>query len=159
VTIQNRSDHAETVTLASLGDGFGSGLITLDVQPGSGGADESCNAASVMLDPVKTPALFSKTPTKVVKIGGTLTVPFRVTYNCSSPAGKSADLNTADYTHTATVHHDALAGGHLDTHPEDDVCPRVPQGFDSNPPPKGTTDKGCGAKTPPGGPVVTNILP
>jgi hypothetical protein len=159
VTIQNRSDHAENITLANLGDGFNTGLVTLDVQPGSGGADESCNAASVMLDPVKTPALFSKTPTKIVKIGGTLTVPFRVTYNCASPAAKSADLNTADYTHTATVHHDALAGGHLDTHPEDDMCPRVPQGFDANPPPKGTTDKGCGAKTPPGGPVVTNILP
>jgi hypothetical protein len=147
--------------LANLGDGFSSGLVTLDVQLGSGAGDETCNAASVMLDPVKTPALFSKGP-KILKIGGTMTVPFRVTYNCSSPAGKGLDPDIADYAHSATVHHEALAGGHADDHAADDMCPRAPQGFDANPVPKGVFDKGCGAKTPSGalgGPVVTNILP
>jgi len=162
VTIQNRSDHTETVTLASLADGVTTGLVRLDVQPGSGGGNENCNPATWQLDPVKTPALFSKSPTKILKIGGTMAVTFRVTYNCSNPLGKGLDPDIADYTHTATVHHEALAGAHADEHVEDDVCPRSPQGFDLNPVPKGTTDKGCGAKTPSGvlgGDVVTNILP
>jgi hypothetical protein len=122
--------------------------------------NESCLDAGVQLDPVKTPALFSKTPTKIVKPKGSLTVTFRVTYHCSGAMPKGADSDTADYTHTATVHHEALPGGLADTHPADDVCPHGPL-FDPNPPPKGTADKGCGAKTPLGtlgGAVVTDIV-
>jgi hypothetical protein len=159
VTIQNRSDHSETLSNASvLGDGVTTGLVRLDVAIG-GVNNESCLPADVVLDPVKTPALFSKGP-KILKPKSSLTVTFLVTYNCSGAMLKGTDPDTADYTHTATVHHDALPGGQPDTHLADDMCPRAPLGFDPNPPPKGTTDKGCGAKTPNGlgGPVVTDIV-
>ena len=153
VTIQNRSDHPETITQADLNNG----LVTLSVVSAD---EENCSPGVVVLDPVKTPALFSKGP-KILKLGGTLTVAFQVTYNCANPLPKGGDLTPGDYSHTATVHHDALPGALADTHPDDDMCPRIPLPFDSNPPPKGTVDKGCGAKTPTGtlgGPVVTNIV-
>ena len=157
VTIQNRSDHNETVPDASaLGDGTTTGLVRLNVAA-TDTSGEGCLTAVVQLDPVATPALFSGGP-RIIAIGGTLTVTYRVTYHCSAALPKKSDLAPADYTHTATVHHEALAGNLPDTHPQDDVCPRAPLGLDPNPPPSGTTDKGCGAKKPPGGPVTTNII-
>jgi hypothetical protein len=156
VTIQNRSDHNETVPdISFLGNGTTTGLVQLNVAVTDN--NESCLPAVVQLDPIATPALFSGGP-KIIAIGGTLTVTFRVTYNCAGAVAKKSDLSPADYTHTATVHHDALPGGLPDEHPADDVCPHAPLGFDPNPPPNGTTDKGCGAKKPPGGPVTTNII-
>jgi hypothetical protein len=152
VTIQNRSDHNETVADQTvLGN-----LVQLNAAA-TDTSGEGCIDGVVQLDPVATPALFSGGP-RILVPGATLTVTFRVTYHCSTPLPKKGDLSPADYTHTATVHHDALPGGLPDEHPADDVCPHAPLGFDPNPPPFGTTDKGCGAKKPPGGPVTTNII-
>jgi hypothetical protein len=162
VTIRNRSDHNETIPNASfLDDGQTTGLVRLTVDvidPGS----ESCADAVVALDTVKNAALFSKGP-KILKPKGTATINFLVTYHCSNakPQDKT-DPSPGDYSHTATVYHDVL-DGNADTHAADDVCPhdRLPGGHDPNPPSKGTTDNGCGArksKTAFGNPVVTNVI-
>ncbi len=156
VTIQNRSDHNETISSADLGDGSTTGVARLSVAVVD--VDETCQPAGIALNGLKNAILFSNGP-KVLKPKGTLTVNFTVTYQCPGALPKT---NTAgDYSHTATVHHDALSGAIADTHTEDDVCPRAPLGFDPNPAPKGVTDNGCGAKTPfgtLGNPVVTNVV-
>ena len=77
-------------------------------------------------------------------------------------SGSDPDNDPLNYSYSATVHHDVLDGS-ADIHDEDDVCPRdaLPGGIDSLPPPKGITDKGCGAKKPDrtlGAPVVTNVV-
>jgi hypothetical protein len=157
VTIQNRSDHNETVTSSDLGNGATSGLIRLSVSKID--IDETCSDALVILDPANA-ALFTAGP-KVLASKAKLTVSFLVTYDCSNPVTKTTS-SAGDYSHTATVHHVVL-DGNADSHAPDDVCPhdRLPGGHDPNPLSKGTTDNGCGAKktsTTFGNPVVTNVV-
>jgi hypothetical protein len=153
VTIQNRSDHRETVQSSDLGNGASTGLVRLSV----GIVDddgEMCAAAIVALDGVKNAALFSAGP-KVLATGKILTINYLVTYNCSPALNIKKDPTAGDYSHTATVYHDVL-DGKPDTHAPDDVCPHAAL-FDPNPPTKGTKDKGCGGKG--GTPVLTNVTP
>jgi hypothetical protein len=154
VTIQNRSDHGETVQSSDLGDGVSIGLVRLSVSVVDDDG-ELCAPAIVALDGGANAALFAGGPV-VIATGKKLTVNYLVTYNCSSPLAIKGDPTPGDYSHTATVHHEALAGGIADNHAFDDTCPRAAL-FDPNPPPKGTKDKGCGSKG--GGPVVTNVTP
>jgi hypothetical protein len=161
VTIQNRSDHSEEIPDASfLGDGQTTGLVRLSVDRIDDDGEGCDVAAGVALDTVKNAALFSKGP-KVLKLKGTATINFLVTYHCFSaqPANK-LDLTRGDYSHTATVYHDVIDPGVADSHTADDTCPHNPL-FDSNPLPSGMTDKGCGAKKPDGtlgGAVVTDVV-
>ena len=162
VVIQNRSDHNETVSdLTKLGDGTTTGLVRLsvDIVDDDG---ENCQAAGVALNGAKNTALFAKGP-NVLKPGGRLTLNYLVTYNCSNAkVAAKTDLSPGDYSHTATVHHDVL-DGKKDVHAADDICPHsaLPGFIDPSPPPKGTIDKGCGAKKPDGtlgGLVVTDVV-
>jgi hypothetical protein len=160
VTIQNRSDHNESIPDATyLGNGTTTGLVRLTVTKIDDDS-ENCDDAIVALDGVKNPALFSK-GAKILKPKGTATIYFLVTYHCSGaqPANK-LDLTRGDYRHTATVYHEAIDVGVIDSHAADDTCPHNPL-FDSNPLPSGMTDKGCGAKKPDGtlgGAVVTDVV-
>lgn len=154
VTIQNRSEHSETVQPSDLGDGTSNGLVQLTVTPVDVDG-EACNTAGIVLDGAKNAGLFSP-GNKVLAVGQTMTVSYKVTYDCSNRMAIKKD--SGDYSHSATVHHDALALGAADTHTADDACPR-PAAFDPNPLPNGTNDKGCGAKKPAGGPVLTNVTP
>jgi hypothetical protein len=154
VTIQNRSDHGETVQSSDLGDGVSTGLVRLSLSVVDDDF-ESCAPAIVALDGLKNAALFSGGPA-VIATGKSLTVNFLVTYDCSGRLNIKKDRTSGDYSHTATVHHEALAGGTADNHAADDTCPRAAL-FDPNPPPKGTKDKGCGGKR--GTPVLTNVTP
>ncbi|MGE5816699.1 MAG: hypothetical protein ACM37Z_01660, partial [Deltaproteobacteria bacterium] len=160
VTIQNRGNHNETITAANLGDGLSTGLVRLSVSVLDD--NEGCLAAGVALDAAKNATLFGA-GSKVVSPGKTLTINFLVTFNCPGVLPKNtADSTPADYGFSATVYHDVLDGS-ADIHPEDDVCPRdaLPGSFDPLPPPKGTSDKGCGAKKPDltlGAPVTTQVV-
>jgi hypothetical protein len=159
VTIQNRSDHKHTVTLADLDDGAGSGLVRLSVNIIDTNV-ENCAPAVVQLNDTKNAAVFSN-GSRTLQPRDKLTVHYLVTYECSAPVPNSTSA-TGDYSHTATVHHDELDGND-DIHAEDDVCPhsRPAGGRDPNPPPNGTADNGCGAKKPDGtrgDPVVTNVV-
>ncbi|HEY6200279.1 MAG TPA: hypothetical protein VI231_16865, partial [Candidatus Binatia bacterium] len=160
VTIQNRSPHAETITSSDLGDGSNTGLVRLGFTPIDDDG-ESCGAPSIALNNAKNATLFS-TGSKVLAVGKTMKVNFLVTYTCASPMSIKGDPTPNDFSITATVHHDELAGGDADSHPADDMCPRNPLGFDPNPAPKGTVDKGCGSKQAGGGlggPIVVNVVP
>ncbi|HEY2986587.1 MAG TPA: hypothetical protein VGL11_02605 [Candidatus Binatia bacterium] len=159
VTIQNRSEHNETIFPADLGDGATSGLARLSVSVVDDDG-ESCAAAQIALNGVKNAALFPG-GLKLLAMGQTMTVNFLVTYNCSGAAAGKQDPTPGDYSHTATVHHEVLSGASADTHGADDACPRpiLPGGFDPNPPPSGTPDKGCGPKKSPGAPIVVNVTP
>src|SRR5581483_4216818 len=153
VRIQNRSPHVETINSGDLGDGLNTGLVRLGFTP-SDDDSESCNA-SVALNDAKNAKLFSS-GTKALAVGKTMAVNFLVTYNCASPVSVKGDATPNDFSISATVHHEDLAGSIPDTHPEDDVCPRGPLGFDPNPAPKGTVDKGCGKQ---GSPILVNVVP
>jgi hypothetical protein len=160
VTIQNRSDHREKIPDASyLGDGITTGLVQLAVNKIDDDS-ENCQDAIVALDTLKNAALFSKGP-KVIKSKGRVTINFLVTYQCFGALPKNtSDLSPGDYNHTATVYHDVIDLGVIDSHAADDTCPHNPL-FDSNPLPSGMTDKGCGAKKPDGtlgGAVVTDVV-
>ncbi len=162
VVIQNRSDHNETVSDAGkLGNGVTTGLVRLsvDVVDDDG---ESCQPAGIGLDGAKNARLFSA-GAKVLIPGRTMTVYYLVTYDCpNAKLQNRTDPSPGDYSHAATVHHDALAGKD-DAHAADDSCPRnaLPGRLDSFPPPRGTKDIGCGAKKPDGtlgNPVVTDVV-
>ncbi|HEY1269183.1 MAG TPA: hypothetical protein VGH16_18135 [Candidatus Binatia bacterium] len=154
VTIQNRSPHVETITSGDLGDGSSSGLVRL----GFAATDDDSEICTptVALNNAKNAKLFSS-GSKTLAVGKTMAVSFLVTYTCASPMSIKGDSTPNDFSLTATVHHEELAGGEADSHPADDVCPRGALGFDPNPAPKGTTDKGCGGKG--GGPIVVNVVP
>jgi hypothetical protein len=157
VTIQNRGDHSETITAANLGDGVETGLVRLNATVLDD--NEGCLAAGVALDAAKNAALFGG-GSKVLPSKKSLTINFLVTFNCPGALPKnSADSTPGDYSFSATVHHDVLDGS-ADIHADDDDCPRagLPGLFDALPPPKGTADKGCGAKNSPGAPITTRIV-
>jgi hypothetical protein len=152
VTIQNRSDHNETIMSSDLGNGVSTGLVRLNVSAIDNDG-ESCQTAVVALNGAANAALFSL-GSKVLLQKQSMTVNFSVTLQCQSAQPKSkTDPSPGDYNYTATVHHEVLGGS--DAHPDDDTCPHAAL-FDPNPPPKGTKDKGCGGKS--GTPVVTDVV-
>ncbi|HEX9443085.1 MAG TPA: hypothetical protein VGA73_03155 [Candidatus Binatia bacterium] len=123
VVVQNRGDHSETIPNASfLGDGKTTGMVRLGVEVVDSD-DEACAPAVVALNGAKNAALFKKGP-KVLAPGASLTVNFLVTYRCASarPRNKSAP-DAGDYSHVATVHHEAL-DEIADGAPADDTCPQ-----------------------------------
>jgi len=161
VIIQNRSDHGETITPTSLGNGVSTGLVRLSVSVADNDS-EQCQSPVAALDAGKNAALFGGAGSKVLAPKQTAKIAYLVTLQCTSalPANNS-DSTRGDYSYSATVHRDVLDGS-ADIHDEDDVCPRdaLPGGVDSLPPPKGISDKGCGAKKPDrslGAPVVTDV--
>jgi hypothetical protein len=162
VTIQNRSDHDETITPTSLGNGVSTGLLRLSVSVTDNDA-EQCQSPVVALNAAKNAALFGSSGSKVVAPKDKMNVGYLVTVQCTGalPAS-SSDSTRGDYSYSATVHRDVLDGS-ADIHDEDDVCPRdaLAGGIDSLPPAKGVKDKGCGAKKADrtlGAPVVTDVV-
>lgn len=162
VTIQNRSDHAETITPSSLGNGVTTGLVRLSVSV-TDNDTEQCQSPVTALNAAKNAALFGSSGSKVLAPKRKMNVSYLVTLQCTGalPAN-SSDSTRGDYSYSATVHRDVLDGS-ADIHDEDDVCPRdAPAGgVDSLPPPKGVKDKGCGAKKVDrtfGAPVVTDVV-
>jgi hypothetical protein len=163
VTIQNRSDHNEPITPASLGNGTSTGVVRLNVSRIDNDGENCDPFPVVTLDAGKNAALFDSAGSKLLAAKQTAKIAYLVTLQCTSalPANKS-DTTRGDYSYSARVYHDVLDGS-ADIHDEDDVCPRdaLPGGFDSLPPPKGIADKGCGAKKPDrtlGAPVVTDVV-
>jgi hypothetical protein len=161
VKIQNRSDHLETIDSVDLGDGVATGLVRLSVSTVDDDV-EGCQLTPPVLDAAKNAALFSA-GAKVLKPKKNLWVNFLVTYECTNvqPLNKS-DPSRGDYQYVATVHHDVL-DGNADDHAADNTCPHdaLPGNLDSNPPPKGVKDIGCGAKKPDGtrgAPVQTDVI-
>jgi len=163
VTIQNRSDHTETITPTSLGNGTSSGVVRLNVSRIDNDGENCDPFPVVTLDAGKNAALFGTGGSKVLAPKQTAKIAYLVTLQCTSAlAANNSDTTRGDYSFSATVHHDVLDGS-ADIHDEDDVCPRdtLPGGVDSLPPPKGIKDKGCGAKNPDGSlgaPVVTDVV-
>jgi len=149
VTIQNRSDHSESIDSADLDDGVSSGLVRLDVSIVDPGNVEVCQDAVVVLDNARNAALFSR-GAKILKPKQMLTVNFFVTYECTNaqPLDRR-DPDRGDYEHVATVYHEVL-DGNPDDHAADDSCPHdpLPGNLDSNPPPRGVRDNGCGNRKP-----------
>jgi hypothetical protein len=147
VVIQNRGDHTETVMSGDLGDGVTTGLVRLAVNGGG------CQPAVVALDTAKNAGLF-RTGVQNFSPRKSLTIYYLVTFQCSGAGGT--------YSFSATAHDEVLDGSPA-TLPQDSVCPRdaFPGGVDPLPYPKGTRDRGCGAKKPDGtlgNPVVTNVV-
>jgi hypothetical protein len=162
VTIQNRSDHDETVTPASLDNGVSTGLVRLSVSVTDNDA-EQCQSPVIALNAAKNAALFGSGGSKLLAPKQKMNVGYLVTLQCAGALPtNSSDSTRGDYSYSATVHRDVLDGS-VDIHDEDDVCPRdaLPGGVDSLPPPKGVEDKGCGAKKSDrtlGAPVVTDVV-
>jgi|GEM_PF-2013254 len=164
VTIQNRSDHAETFTPANLGNGVTTGLVRLSAARIDDDA-ESCLASPVVaLDAGRNATLFGAGGTKTLAPRQSAKISFLVSVQCAAAhSSAGADATRGDYSFTATVHHDAIDGT-ADIHADDDVCPRdaLPGNTDMLPPSKGVADKGCGGKNPDnslGGPVVIDVVP
>ena len=144
VSLQNRSTHPDfisrydtpvTLTVTSLGT-------------------QSCAAP--------TPILFESPPNKrlpvTLKPGGTLTISYKVIYNCANDSAKGPGHE--DFSYTAAVHTETVDGT-SDTFPSDDICPRGPQ--PNTPLGTGTiNDKGCGLKNSStgqlGAPPLTDVV-
>jgi aldose sugar dehydrogenase len=132
VTIQNRSNHTETIDdLTILTD-----LVDLDVL--SLGA---CAEPAHTLVPPKTLPITVASKKK-------LKLTYLVTYECANDA--LAGAGHEDYRTVATVMHPAI-DGEPDLHPDDDACPHaaLPGLIDPNPD-SSIKDKGCGGKIPDG---------
>ncbi len=152
VWVQNRSDHAEVVEAADLGDGVTSGLVRLQVTVEDGDG-EGCLPALVQLDSARNARTFARRP-KLLQPRRVLTVHYLVTYACVDPRPRSgADATPGDYRHVASVHHEVLDGG-ADGHPEDDACPTTPWPADGTRTRRrtasGTGDAGPASRTAPG---------
>jgi hypothetical protein len=115
VTIQNLSDHAETITSYA-------GLVTLI----GASLGETCpNLAIELVNGPPNMAL-----PVVLAPNKKLNIFFNVTYNCANFPAKGV----ADFEFTATINHAAM-DGNADSNPANDICPRP-----ANP---ATGDKGC----------------
>ncbi|MBI3246545.1 MAG: hypothetical protein HYZ50_08575 [Deltaproteobacteria bacterium] len=129
VQIQNRSAHTESIDAATLQD-----LVSLTVQP----LRAECTAPTAVLNPPKKMPLTLKAKAKA-------TLHFDVTFDfdhvCDAQKSTKNDPNHDDFSYKAEVHHVVL-DGHVDTHPDDDVCPRPALGVDPNPDNK-IKDQGC----------------
>jgi hypothetical protein len=115
VTIQNLSDHPETITSYA-------GLVTLI------GASLGETCPNLAIELVNGPP--NKALPVVLGPKKKLNIFFNVTYNCANFPAKGV----ADFEFTATVNHAAM-DGNADSDPANDICPRPP-----NP---ATGDKGC----------------
>jgi hypothetical protein len=159
VQIQNRGNHDEVITSASLGNGVSSGLARLDVSAlGVDDDAEKCQPAIVTLDAARNAARFTGGST-TLEPEATLAVHFLVTYRCLAAKFKPAsDTTRGDYRHIASVFHTEL--GAPDRQTADDICPRDP--LPGGVGPAGTKDQGCGAMKPAGtlgDPVLTDVVP
>ena len=160
VTIQNRSDHTESFTLANLGNGITTGLVRLSVSSIDDDGENCLASPTVALDAGKNSALFGAGGSKALSPRQTAKIAYLVTVQCTGALrSTSADATKGDYSFSASVHHEVIDGS-ADIHPDDDVCPRdaLPGGLDLLPPTKGVSDKGCGGKTL-GAAVVTDVIP
>ncbi|HWN94117.1 MAG TPA: HYR domain-containing protein [Methylomirabilota bacterium] len=130
VTIQNRSPHLETIfDLVQLDQ-----LVTLSVQSLDTNLCSDIAANLVQTTPQRR-LPFNLKPKR------TMNVYYDVTFECAVNPGKGTGQE--DFRYVAIVNHAAFDGV-PDTHPECDVCPRLPQGVDPNPNGR-IKDKGCGA--------------
>jgi uncharacterized repeat protein (TIGR01451 family) len=136
VTIQNRSDHDETIQNL----GVLSNLVTLVVE--SLGTNCPNPKAVFLTGPPQRPLPVTLKPKQK------FTVIYNVTYNCANDPQKG--IGHEDLRYLATVHHEAI-DGQPDNHPVDDVCPHIalPGGVDPFPDGK-IKDNGCGGKNPDG---------
>jgi len=164
VTIQNRSDHTESFTLANLGNGITTGLVKLSVSRIDDDGENCLASPTVALDAGKNAALFGSGGSKALSPKQTAKIAYLVTVQCTGAfRSTSTDATKGDYSFSASVHHEVIDGA-ADIHEEDDVCPRdaLPGGVDLLPPTKGVADKGCGGKKPDhtlGAPVVIDVIP
>jgi hypothetical protein len=112
VTFQNRSQHSETITDATML----SNLLTLTIE-----SLGDCASPAKIISP-RTIANLPRT----LKPNQSFTVQFDVTYNCGNDPLKStvASPGHEDFGYTARVNHGAF--GNADTTPSNDVCPRPP---------------------------------
>ncbi len=128
--IQNRSPTSEVISnMATLDN-----LITLVVET----LGTNCPSITPVLKPPK------KSFPIVITSKRFLTATYLVTFDCANDpeaTTKSDDHNDFDYT--VSLHHEVL-DGLLDSHTEDDVCPRPPLATVKDPYPNGKIrDKGC----------------
>jgi hypothetical protein len=136
VTIQNRSNHPETIPdLETLGH-----LVTLQVLP----LGPPCAPEPIVVQrPRSVPV--------TIPVKGSLTVQFDVTFGCAINPLKGKGHQ--DYRYLATVNREVLPDGEADEHPEDDVCPHdalATPGHRDPDPDNSIVDKGCGGKKPDG---------
>ncbi len=149
VQVQNRGQHAETIDDAALL----AQLVTLELLPGPTGGF-GWKATLHPPAPGKFPL--------VLQPRAKLTVTFDVTFAEAGPSPQDEPCLLQDFEVTAQVHHDALAGGQPDDHPEDDVAPRgvlAPYAFDTYPDGR-LRDRGVGGKQPDGtlgAPVMVQV--
>ncbi len=132
VTIQNRSAHSETIDdPVRLGR-----LVTLLVQSLDTNSCPDVQATFLEGPPQRRLPLS-------LKPKGKLNLYFTVTFDCAVNPAKG--VGQEDFFYTATVNHGAIDDV-PDTHPECDVCPRLPLDGVVDPNPDGRIrDKGCGA--------------
>jgi hypothetical protein len=132
VTIQNRSAHTETIFDSVRFES----LVTLAVQS----LDTNLCAdlgVTFLQRPPQRRLPFSIKPKKTVNLY------FEVTFGCAVNSAKGPGQE--DFRYVARVNHAAIDDV-ADTHPECDVCPRLPLEGGVDPNPNGRIkDKGCGA--------------
>lgn len=147
VTIQNRSAHNETIASRSQLEG----LVSLAVH--SLDTNLCGDITPVLLDgrPQRTLPLTLRPKQK-------FNVYFVVSFGCAVNPNKGGGFE--DFSYVARVDHRAL--GVPDSHPECDVCPRLPLDGGRDPNPDGRTmDKGCGTARGDGtfgSPVFTDVF-
>jgi uncharacterized repeat protein (TIGR01451 family) len=147
VTIQNRSDHDETIQNL----GVLSNLVTLVVE--SLGTNCPNPDAVFLTGPPQRPLPVTLKPKQK------FTVIYNVTYDCANDPAKGEGHE--DLRYLAAVHHEAI-DGLPDNHTPDDMCPHnaLPGGIDPFPNGK-IKDNGCGSKKPDGtlgADVVTDVV-
>lgn len=133
VTIQNNSDHSETIgNLTMLQQ-----LVTLNITS----LTTNCAAPVATVVPPKSfPVILA--PGKKLKLR------YLVTIACANDPLASTKTEThADYRYSVTVNHAAL-DGNADTTTSNDTCPRDPSG----------NDPGCGAKDKETGELGADVL-
>lgn len=132
VTVQNRSPHTE----AFFDPGQLQNLVTLNVFS----LDTNVCADIVALPLERRPQ--RRVPFNL-RLRQKVNVYFEVTFDCAVNSGKGP--GQGDFYYVATVNHAAIDGV-TDTHPECDVCPRLPLEGGVDPNPNGRIrDRGCGA--------------
>ncbi len=129
VQIQNRSAHVESISNFT-------GLVTVQLH--------SYSNACVGLEPVATLIVGPPNNPKTLKPKQKMNIFFEVEFTTNCIPNTAKGLGNEDYRYVATISHFALTSI-ADTHTNDDVCPRLPQGIDPNPDGK-LVDKGCGNK-------------
>jgi hypothetical protein len=133
VEIQNRSPHEEIISdLNKLRS-----LVQLSIT-----SLGNCPAPVPVLLPPRKPFPIRLKPKQK------LSVVFNVTFDCANDAAKTTKKSPGheDFSFSASVDRSAL-DGEVDTHEEDDTCPRdVSPPFEIDPSIPKIKDKGCGTK-------------